>query len=77
MDFEGSGCQSSVEEVWRTSKFSPGAVAVPMLRSFIDLTADWVSIFLVSTEYDMSVAIRIGGASIYQPLVDIEASAAV
>ena len=23
-DFEGSGCQSSVAEVWRTSKFSPG-----------------------------------------------------
>lgn len=25
-DLEGSGCQSSLEEVCRTSKFSPGAV---------------------------------------------------
>lgn len=30
-DLEGSGCQSSVAEVWRTSKYSPGAEAVVIL----------------------------------------------
>ena len=32
-DFEGSGCQSSVEEVWRTSNCSPGADADVILRT--------------------------------------------
>ena len=62
-DFEGSGCQSSVAEVWRTSKFSPGADEEFMLRMEIGegacvttLLAVFVSDLVINIECFVCIA---------------------